>query len=74
MSALLDAYYEDGVNVVGYTVWSLMDNLEWTNGYSQKLGIVQVDFDSQDRTRTPKASYYRYKEILANRCLAIECT
>nr|AEE62108.1 unknown [Dendroctonus ponderosae] len=73
LSALLDAYYEDGVNVTGYTVWSLLDNFEWTNGYTQKLGIVHVDFDDEERMRTPKSSYSWYKRVLANRCLVEEC-
>lgn len=74
LSALLDARYIDSVNVTGYTVWSLMDNLEWSHGYTQKLGLVQVDFDSADRTRTPKGSYQWLTNALKTRCLLDDAT
>ena len=43
-----------GKDIRGYYVWSLLDNFEWAQGYSQRFGIVHVDFESQQRT--PKKS------------------
>ncbi len=43
------------VSLRGYYVWSLLDNWEWAAGFTQRFGLVHVDFD--DFTRTPKDSY-----------------
>jgi beta-glucosidase len=43
-----------GVPLEGYYVWSLLDNFEWAEGYTQRFGIVVVDFATQKRT--PKKS------------------
>jgi beta-glucosidase len=52
-----------GVPVEEYTVWSLLDNWEWADGYTQRFGLVHVDFESGERT--PKASYDWYRELIA---------
>lgn len=44
----------NGYDVRGYYVWSLLDNFEWAQGYSQRFGIVHVDYATQQRT--PKRS------------------
>jgi beta-glucosidase len=56
---------EQGVDLRGYTVWSLMDNFEWGYGYSKRFGIVRVDYDTQERT--VKDSGLWLKDVIANR-------
>lgn len=53
-----------GVDVRGYMVWSLMDNLEWALGYSKRFGIVHVNYDTLERT--PKDSAKFYSEVIAS--------
>ncbi|MET7396599.1 GH1 family beta-glucosidase [Dactylosporangium sp. NPDC005572] len=52
-----------GVKLESYHVWSLMDNFEWAEGYTQRWGMVHVDFTTQQRTL--KASAKWYKEVIA---------
>ncbi|XP_048484016.1 myrosinase 1 [Plutella xylostella] len=57
------AITEDGVNVTGYTAWSLMDNFEWVEGYKSTFGLYQVDFSRADRPRTPRKSARYYASV-----------
>ncbi|MER5399502.1 GH1 family beta-glucosidase [Streptomyces sp. NPDC002599] len=56
---------EQGVDVRGYFVWSLMDNFEWAEGYERRFGLVHVDYDTLERT--PKASYHWLRDALRAR-------
>ena len=53
---------EAGVNLKGYYAWSLLDNLEWSLGFSKRFGLYHVDFDTQKRT--PKASAKFYAQVI----------
>jgi beta-glucosidase len=53
---------EAGVDLRGYFVWSLLDNFEWSLGFSKRFGIVHVDYRTQKRT--PKASARFYAGII----------
>jgi len=54
---------EDGVPCSGYFAWSLMDNFEWAQGFSQRFGLIWVDFETLERI--PKDSYYWYKKYIS---------
>ncbi|CAJ0581903.1 unnamed protein product, partial [Mesorhabditis spiculigera] len=56
---------EKGANVVGYTVWSLIDNFEWTRGYDMAFGLYRVNFNSEEKRRTPKLSARWYKSLIS---------
>ncbi len=62
-AAMFDAI-NAGADVRGYFVWSLLDNFEWGSGYSQRFGIVYVDYPTQ--RRIPKASFRWYAELIKN--------
>jgi beta-glucosidase len=55
---------ESGVDVRGYMLWSLFDNLEWSLGFTKRFGIVHVNFETQ--ARTPKDSAALYRRIIGS--------
>ena len=53
---------QEGADLRGYFAWSLLDNFEWSCGYSRRFGLVHVNFTTQERT--PKASARFYAEVI----------
>lgn len=41
---------QEGIPVIGYMVWSLLDNFEWQQGYKERFGLIHVDYKTQKRT------------------------
>ena len=59
--AFILALVLDGVDLRGYTAWSLMDNFEWNSGYGPRFGLYEVDFEDDAKPRTQKRSAIFYK-------------
>jgi len=59
-----------GVDVRGYFAWSLLDNLEWSLGYSKRFGLVHVNFETLERT--PKQSAAFYSDVIASHGAALD--
>uniref|UniRef100_A0A8C3TT72 Lactase n=1 Tax=Catharus ustulatus TaxID=91951 RepID=A0A8C3TT72_CATUS len=71
----LKAIVHDGVDIRGYTAWTLMDNIEWAAGYEEKFGLYYVNFSDPALPRRPKASAKYYSQIIncnehLNACLS----
>lgn len=55
---------DEGVPIIGYQYWTLMDNFEWTLGYDKRFGLIYVDYQTQKRTL--KDSAYWYRDVIRN--------
>lgn len=59
----LKAWQDHGVSLIGYMHWSLVDSMEWANGYTIKFGLCQVNFTDPNRPRKFKTSAWVYQDI-----------
>eukprot|EP00327_Prymnesium_parvum_P017933 CAMPEP_0113283758 /NCGR_PEP_ID=MMETSP0008_2-20120614/29630_1 /TAXON_ID=97485 /ORGANISM="Prymnesium parvum" /LENGTH=466 /DNA_ID=CAMNT_0000134513 /DNA_START=91 /DNA_END=1491 /DNA_ORIENTATION=- /assembly_acc=CAM_ASM_000153 len=53
-----------GIDVRGYTIWSLIDNFEWAEGFRPRFGLAHVDYSTQ--VRTPRSSCNVLRRIISN--------
>ncbi len=51
---------EDGIPIIGYLYWSLMDNFEWADGYDKRFGLIHIDYRTQKRTIKESAWWYKH--------------
>ncbi len=58
---------QDGVDVRGYFVWSLLDNFEWAHGFSKRFGIVRVDYETQERIVKDSGEWY--SRVIKSNCV-----
>lgn len=67
LASVSRAIKEHNCNVVAYTVWSLTDNFEWKEGYTERFGIHYINFSSVEKERVPKRSAEFFKEFMKTR-------
>lgn len=65
LDAIVKSVNEDGTVVEGYFAWSLMDNLEWSDGYGPRFGVTFTDYKTLERT--PKKSALVLKDLVNSR-------
>lgn len=58
----LEKAIQEGIPVIGYTYWSVMDNFEWSEGYDPRFGLIYIDYRTQKRIR--KDSSYWYERLI----------
>lgn len=66
----IERLISDGVDVRRYYHWSLIDNLEWHNGFWPRFGLIEIDYDTQER-RIRKGGHF-YGEICKNKAVTQE--
>ena len=49
---------KEGINIMGYHYWSLLDNYEWTQGFTPRFGLIHVDYKTQNRTIKESGNLY----------------
>ncbi|MEL6805077.1 MAG: family 1 glycosylhydrolase, partial [Bacteroidota bacterium] len=61
VQGVYEAITEDGIDVRGHMYWSLLDNYEWAFGFTKRFGLIEINYDTLERT--PRPSAYVYKTI-----------
>ena len=64
LNQVLKSLKLDAIPVKGYYAWSLLDNFEWGNGYTEKFGLHYVNMSDPGRGRIPKASSKYFSKVI----------
>ncbi|CRK86862.1 CLUMA_CG000688, isoform A [Clunio marinus] len=67
LAAIHRAIHQDRCKVVAYTVWSIIDNFEWMEGFTEKFGIHAVNLTSPNKERIAKKSVSFFKDLTDQR-------
>lgn len=65
LKIVVSALVLDGVDLRGYTAWSLMDNFEWAQGYGERFGLFYVNRSDPTFPRIPKKAASNYAKIIS---------
>jgi hypothetical protein len=68
--AVVEKLLTEGEPILGYVFWTLTDNMEWSDGYCPKFGLVEVDRSTMERKR--RSSFELYQKIITERVLSSE--
>ena len=68
--AVVEKLLTEGEPILGYVFWTLTDNMEWSDGYCPKFGLVEVDRSTMERKR--RSSFELYQKIITERNLSKE--
>ncbi|KAM7417697.1 hypothetical protein PAMA_017376 [Pampus argenteus] len=66
INQVLQAIRIDGMQVFGYSAWSLVDGFEWNYGYGIRRGLFYINFSQPNRTRTPKTTAQYYRRVISD--------
>lgn len=67
LQSISKAINDDGCNVIGYTVWSIIDNFEWLRGYTEHFGMYAINMTSPKKERIPKNSVAFMQDVIKKR-------
>ena len=62
----VDRARAEGIDVIGYLHWSLIDNFEWSHGTNGRFGLFKIDFNDPLLLRRPTAAVAVFQEAARN--------
>jgi beta-glucosidase len=63
--AAVEQAIDQGARIRGFMYWSLLDNYEWAFGFNERFGLIEINYETQERI--VRTSALRYKELIAEK-------